>query len=70
MQRPDLTTDGAAEINRLQRENAELRKANENLKAASALFAKRLERPRPRGSGSSTCTGIVRRPRDFDMIET
>ncbi|WP_416182937.1 IS3 family transposase [Microbacterium invictum] len=38
--KPGLTTDAAAEIKRLQKENAELRKANEILKAASVFFAK------------------------------
>jgi len=38
--KPGVTTDIAAENRRLQRENAELRKANEALKAASILFAK------------------------------
>ncbi|WP_370520555.1 IS3 family transposase [Kocuria sp. KD4] len=36
--KPGLTTDAAAEIKRLQKENAELRKANEILKAASVFF--------------------------------
>lgn len=40
-----LTTDAAAEIKRLRKENAELRKANEILKAASVFFAKELDRP-------------------------
>lgn len=44
-QRPGVTTDAAAEIKRLQRENAELRKANEILKAARVFFAKELDRP-------------------------
>jgi transposase len=43
--KPGLTTDAAAEIKRLQKENAELRKANEILKAASVFFAKELDRP-------------------------
>ena len=43
--KPGLTTDAAAEIERLQKENAELRKANEILKAASVFFAKELDRP-------------------------
>ena len=43
--RPALTTDAAAEIKRLQKENAELRKANEILNAASVFFAKELDRP-------------------------
>ncbi|WP_182172706.1 IS3 family transposase [Flaviflexus equikiangi] len=38
--RPGVTTDLAAENKRLERENAELRKANEVLKAASIFFAK------------------------------
>jgi transposase len=37
--RPGLTTEESAEIKRLKRENAELRRANEILKAASAFFA-------------------------------
>ena len=43
--KPGLTTDAAAEVKRLQKENAELRKANEILKAASVFFAKELDRP-------------------------
>ena len=43
--KPGLTTDAAAEIKRLQKQNAELRKANEILKAASVFFAKELDRP-------------------------
>lgn len=37
-QRPGLTSDEAAEIKRLKREVAELRRANEILKAAAAFF--------------------------------
>jgi len=37
--RPGLTTDERAELKRLQRENAELKRANEILKTASAYFA-------------------------------
>ncbi|WP_159500702.1 transposase [Microbacterium sp. 18062] len=44
-QRPGVTTHAAAEIRRLQKENAELRKANEILKAASVFFTKELDRP-------------------------
>jgi transposase len=36
------------ELRRLRKENAELRRANEILKAASAFFASELGRPRPR----------------------
>lgn len=39
-------TDIAAENRRLQKENMELRKANEVLKAASIFFAKELDQPR------------------------
>ena len=38
-QRPGVTTDQAAGLARLRRENAELRRANEILKAASVFFA-------------------------------
>src|SRR5262245_29763841 len=38
-QRPGTTTAEAEEIKRLRAENAELRRANEILKAASAFFA-------------------------------
>lgn len=44
-QRPGVTTDAQAEIKKLKRENAELRRANEILKAASAFFAAELDRP-------------------------
>jgi transposase len=38
-QRPGVSSEESAEIRRLKRENAELRRANEILKAASAFFA-------------------------------
>jgi len=44
-QRPGVTSEESAEIKRLNRENAELRRANEILKAASAFFAAELDRP-------------------------
>jgi transposase len=47
-QRPGVPTDAAAENVRLRREVAELRKANEVLKAASVFFAKELDRPSTR----------------------
>jgi len=37
--RPGLTTDERAELKRLQRENVELKRANEILRKASAYFA-------------------------------
>jgi hypothetical protein len=40
-----LTSDEREELKRLRAENSELRRANEILKAASALFAKELDRP-------------------------
>jgi transposase len=46
--RPGVTTEESAEIKRLRRENAELRRANEILKAASAFFAAELDRPSTR----------------------
>jgi transposase len=47
-QRPGVTSEESAEVRRLKRENAELRRANEILKAASVFFAAELDRPRPR----------------------
>lgn len=44
-ERPGTTGSEHAEIRRLKREVAELRRANEVLKAASAFFAAELDRP-------------------------
>ena len=44
-ERSGLTTDDQEELRRLRRENAELRRANGILKAASAFFAAELDRP-------------------------
>lgn len=44
-QRPGMTSVEHVEIRRLKRENAELRRANEILKAASAFFAAEFDRP-------------------------
>ena len=38
-ERPGVSTDASEELKRLRRENAELRRANEILKTASAFFA-------------------------------
>lgn len=46
--RPGVTSDELAEIKRLWRENAELRRANEILRTASAFFAAELDRPTTR----------------------
>jgi len=47
--RPDLpTTQEREEIKQLKRENSELRRANEILKAASVFFATELDADRPR----------------------
>lgn len=46
--RPGVSSEEHAEIRRLKRENAELRRANEILKAASAFFAAELDRPTTR----------------------
>ena len=43
--RPGKTTAELAEIRELKKENAELRRANEILKSASAFFAAELDRP-------------------------
>jgi transposase len=47
-QRAGLTSEEAAEIKRLKKEVAELRRANEILKAASTFFAAELDRPQQR----------------------
>ena len=44
--RPGATSEESVELKRLRRENNELRRANEILKAASAFFARELD-PRP-----------------------
>jgi transposase len=46
--RPGVTSAEADRIKALERENAELRRANEILKAASAFFAAELDRPHRR----------------------
>ena len=46
--RPGVTSEESAELRRLRRENAELRRANEILKTASAFFAAELDRPTTR----------------------
>ena len=43
--RPGTTSEEAADLKRLKRENAELRRANAILKTASAFFAAELDRP-------------------------
>src|SRR6185312_3171515 len=43
--RAGTTTEESAELKRLKRENAELRRANSILKTASAFFAAELDRP-------------------------
>jgi transposase len=46
-ERPGLTTDEREQLKRLQRENRELRRANEILKSASLFFATELDGRRP-----------------------
>jgi transposase len=43
--RPGVTSEQSEELKRLKRENAELRRANEILKAAAAFFGAELDRP-------------------------
>jgi transposase len=43
--RPGTTSEESADLKRLKRENAELRRANAILKTASAFFATELDRP-------------------------
>jgi transposase len=47
-ERPGMTSLEHVELKRLKKENAELRRANEILKAASAFFAAELDRPTTR----------------------
>ncbi len=47
-QRPGTSTDDARRIAELERDNRELRRANEILKSASAFFAAELDRPSKR----------------------
>jgi transposase len=42
--RPGVTSEESAELKRLRRENAELKRANEILKAAAGFFAAELDR--------------------------
>jgi transposase len=46
--RPGITTEEGRRIAELERENRELRRANEILKSASAFFAAELDGRRPR----------------------
>jgi transposase len=46
--RPGASSEESVELKRLRRENAELRRANEILKAASAFFARELDPRLPR----------------------
>lgn len=43
--RPGTTSEESAELKRLKRENAELKRANEILKSAAAFFAAEFDRP-------------------------
>jgi transposase len=43
--RPGVTSEESAELRRLRRENAELKRANAILKSASVFFAAELDRP-------------------------
>ena len=47
-QRPELTSDERARMKDLERENKELRRANEILKAAAVFFGAELDRKHPR----------------------
>src|ERR671914_2300187 len=56
-QRPGVTSAERERIRELERENRELRRANEILKAASAFFARELDPRMPKPWGSSRRTG-------------
>lgn len=55
--KPGTTTEDSVRIKELERENRELRRANEILKLASAFFARELDPQPRRQSSSSTPTG-------------
>lgn len=59
---PGTTTEESAELERLKRENAELRRVNAILKTASAFFVTRNSNPRSNTSMRPTtaCTGPAR----------
>jgi transposase len=44
-QRPDVTTEESAQVKAMKKEIAELKRANEILKAAASFFAAELDRP-------------------------
>lgn len=46
--RPGTTSEESAELRRIKRENAELKRANEILKSAASFFAAELDRPHGR----------------------
>ena len=47
-QRPGVTSEESAQLKALKKENAELKRANEILKAAASFFAAELDRPHTR----------------------
>src|SRR5690625_7196794 len=56
--RPGVSSDEHAEIRRLKKENAELRRANAILKTAAAFVAAEHDRPTTRGSDRSICIAV------------
>jgi transposase len=46
--RPGVSTEASAEMKRLKKENTELKRANDILKAAASFFAAELDRPHTR----------------------
>src|SRR5260370_34150472 len=57
--RPGVTSEERERIRELERENRELRRANEILKAASAFFARELDPRLPKPGPSSTPIGTA-----------
>jgi transposase len=57
--RPGLTTDERQRLQALERENRELRRANEILKSAAAFFGAELDRRPTRWSPTSTSTSTA-----------
>jgi len=57
--RPGLTSDERTRMKELERENRELRRANEVLKSAAVFFGAELDRRQKRWSSSSTPTATA-----------
>ena len=67
--RPGKTSDEIAEVKALKKENAELRRANEILKSASAFFAAELDRSTTSDPTKPSATSPPSAPRNFTTLQ-